>query len=112
MGRALSSTLLITDSAAEIVGRVFEARIRGLAVGKVHLAKFCWQNWGRDAGGVIEWNVFAGRALGASSDNICPLCKVQGKRPSSSPCGARGPHTQAWIRNWAVLVSGSLGIVS
>ena len=93
MGRALSSTLLITDSAAEIVGRVFEARIRGLAVGKVHLAKYCWQNWGRDARGVIEWNVFAGRALGASSDNICPLCKVQGKRPSSSLWRKRSTHT-------------------
>ena len=75
--RALGSILLITDSPAEIVGRVFDARIRELAVDKVHLAKFCWQNWGRDARGVIEWNVFAGRALGASSDNICPLCKVQ-----------------------------------
>ena len=78
MSRALSSTLLITDSPAEIVGRVFESRIRGMAVGKVHLAKYCWQNWGRDAVGVIEWNVFAGRALGASSDNICP--PVQGAR--------------------------------
>ena len=72
--------MLITVSSPEIVGRVFEARIRGLTVDKVHLAKFCWQNWGGDARGVIEWNVFAGRALGASSDNICPLCKVQGAR--------------------------------
>ena len=36
---ALGSFLLITDSPAEIVGQVFEARIRGLVVGKVHLAK-------------------------------------------------------------------------
>ena len=89
MGRALGCTLFIT----EIVGRVFEARIRGLAVDKVHLAKHCWQNWGGDAGGVIEWNVFAGRALGASSDNICPLCKVEGKRPSSSLWRKRSTHT-------------------